>query len=210
MQGEIIYATFPFFIRTYMLLMAQFRPSVTALLQEYWQWGAIICLCPSVPPDGDGNNHGKEWKRFAKLLKQTCHLWASWRSYSHMCSGKLFDSKVENLINSKEKQNHQSPESGPLANCEWQDDFIAGFLPCLLYQGPSTEPIPIQEQGCKLDSHLTPQRSQFILREPDSLWNLWLKMLYPNCTQAGAHLPRELIKLIVKLKGKLLGSKVQA
>lgn len=60
MMGEIIYVTFPFFIHTYMLLMAQFSPSVTALLQKYWQWGTIICLCPSVPPDGDGKNDGEQ------------------------------------------------------------------------------------------------------------------------------------------------------
>lgn len=196
----------------------------------YVAYGTIqpFCHCSAAEILAMGNNYllvpfctswwrwKKPWKR-VKNIYQT--LWSKpatseppgaviptgavyrWR--------KLFDSKVKNLRNSKEKWKHQSPESEPLANCEWQDNFIPMFLPCLLYQGPSTFPIPIQEQGCSLDSHLTPQRSQMVMGEPDSLWNLWLKMLYSN-TQAGAYLPRELIKLIVKLKGKSLGSKVQA
>lgn len=74
MMGEIIYATFPFFIHIYMLLMAQFSPSVTALLQKYWQWGTIICFCPSVPPDEMEKNMEKIGKDLPNSLKQSCHL----------------------------------------------------------------------------------------------------------------------------------------
>lgn len=90
MMGEIAYAAFAFFIHASMLLMPQFTPSVTALLQKYWQWCTIICLCPSVPASPVGN--GKEWKRAEKIyqvlckLKQTCHLRAPRGSYSHTFS----------------------------------------------------------------------------------------------------------------------------
>lgn len=70
MMGKITYATFTFFIHAYMLLMPQFIPSVTALRQKYWQWGMIICLCPSVPvsPDGDGKKVEKSRKALQDSL----------------------------------------------------------------------------------------------------------------------------------------------
>lgn len=92
-----------------MLLMAQFIPSVTALPQIYWQWGTIISLLPSVPatPDRDGKKSGKEFYQihsegsskpahpeFPGAAIPTCVA----------CRGrKLFDFKMKNLINSKEK-----------------------------------------------------------------------------------------------------------
>lgn len=63
-MGEIAYAAFTFFIRAYMLLMPQFIPSVTALLQKYWQWCTIICLCPSVPAM---EKSGRQQKRSTKF-----------------------------------------------------------------------------------------------------------------------------------------------